>query len=144
MTPEWVLALPAVNASINSLATLFLILGFWTIKFQEDPRKHKLFMATAFGFSVLFLISYLIYHARVGSVPFESQGWIRTVYFLVLVPHILLSAVVVPLVVLSILLAIRQKTQAHKKMVRWTFPIWIYVSISGVVVYFMLYHIDKA
>ena len=97
-------------------------------------------MLTAFGCSLLFLISYLIYHYQVGSVPFKGQGWIRPVYFAILLSHTILAAAVVPLALITLRRAVRENFSAHRRIARWTFPIWFYVSVTGVIVYLMLYH----
>ena len=97
-------------------------------------------MLIAFGCSVLFLISYLIYPYQVGSVPFKGQGWIRPVYFAILLSHTILAAAVVPLALITLRRAVRENFSAHRRIARWTFPIWLYVSVTGVIVYWMLYH----
>jgi len=96
-------------------------------------------MLSAFACSTVFLISYLTYHFQVGSVPFKGQGWVRTVYFAILLTHTILAATVVPLVIITLVRALKQRFPAHRRIVRWTFPIWLYVSVTGVVVYGMLY-----
>jgi uncharacterized membrane protein YozB (DUF420 family) len=96
-------------------------------------------MLSAFACSTVFLISYLTYHFQVGSVPFKGQGWIRTVYFAILLTHTILAATVVPLVIITLVRALKQRFPAHRRIARWTFPIWLYVSVTGVVVYGMLY-----
>jgi len=96
-------------------------------------------MLSAFTSSSLFLISYLVYHYEVGSVPFKSQGWIRTVYFTILLTHTILAAAVVPLALITLTRALKERFAAHRRIARWTFPIWLYVSVTGVVVYWMLY-----
>lgn len=96
-------------------------------------------MLSAFACSTLFLISYLTYHFQVGSVPFKGQGWVRTVYFAILLTHTILAATVVPLVIITLVRALKQRFPAHRRIARWTFPIWLYVSVTGVVVYGMLY-----
>jgi len=96
-------------------------------------------MITAFGLSVAFLIGYIVHHARVGSVPFRGQGWLRTLYFAILIPHVILAAPVVPLAIITLVRALRERFDRHRKIARWTLPIWLYVSASGVVVYVMLY-----
>jgi len=96
-------------------------------------------MLSAFACSTVFLISYLTYHFQVGSVPFKGQGWVRTVYFAILLTHTILSATVVPLVIITLVRALKQRFPAHRRIARWTFPIWLYVSVTGVVVYGMLY-----
>ena len=96
-------------------------------------------MLVAFGCSILFLISYLTYHYQVGSVPFKGQGWIRPVYFTILLTHTILAVTVVPLALVTLSRAWRERFDAHRRIARWTFPIWLYVSVTGVVVYWMLY-----
>ena len=96
-------------------------------------------MSSAFACSTVFLISYLTYHFQVGSVPFKGQGWVRTVYFAILLTHTILAATVVPLVIITLVRALKQRFPAHRRIARWTFPIWLYVSVTGVVVYGMLY-----
>jgi uncharacterized membrane protein YozB (DUF420 family) len=97
-------------------------------------------MTGALGVSAAFLVSYLIYHAQAGSVRFQGQGWIRTVYFAILLTHTILAAAVLPLVLVTLHLALKKKFDRHRRIARWTFPIWAYVSVTGVVVYLMLYH----
>lgn len=96
-------------------------------------------MLSAFVSSTFFLISYLVYHYQVGSVPFKGQGWIRTVYFAILLTHTILAAAVVPLVIITLRRALKGRFEAHRRIARWTFPVWLYVSITGVIVYVMLY-----
>jgi len=98
-------------------------------------------MLTAFGCSTLFLVSYLIYHYQVGSVPYKGQGWIRTVYFAILLTHTILATAVVPLALVTLSRALREKFVQHRRIARWTFPIWLYVSVTGVIVYVMLYRL---
>lgn len=99
-------------------------------------------MLSAFTTSTLFLISYLIYHYHVGSVPFQGQGWLRAVYFAVLVSHTILAVLIVPLVLITLTRALKENFDRHKRIARWTFPLWLYVSITGVIVYWMLYHLS--
>jgi len=96
-------------------------------------------MLSAFGCSTLFLISYLVYHYQVGSVPFKGQGWMRTIYFAILLTHTILAVAVVPLALLTLSRALKERFAAHRRIARWTFPVWLYVSVTGVVVYVMLY-----
>lgn len=98
-------------------------------------------MLSAFTCSILFLVSYLIYHYQVGSVPFKGQGWIRLVYFTILLTHTILAVAVVPLALITFTRALRERFDAHRRIARWTFPIWLYVSVTGVVVYSMLYRL---
>ena len=133
----WVSNLSAVNAALNSLSTVFLLLGFREIR-ARNFAKHMRFMIAAFITSALFLVSYIVYHHFVGDTPFTGQGFIRPVYFFVLISHIVLSIFVVPLVLSSFLFAFSGKFSTHRKVSKWTFPIWLYVSVTGVTVFFML------
>ena len=103
---------------------------------------HRLCMLSAFTTSALFLVSYLTYHYQVGSVPFQGRGWIRFVYFAILISHTILAAAIVPLVLLTLTRALRGRFDRHKRIARWTLPLWLYVSITGVIVYWMLYGLD--
>lgn len=133
-------ALATLNAFLNSCATLCLVAGFVFIK-RRNIRWHRRAMLAAFGISSMFLVTYLLHHAQVGSVPFRGVGWIRGVYFGLLIPHIFLSAAVVPLALLTIYRGWTQRIELHRKIARVTLPIWLFVSVSGVTVYFMLYHL---
>jgi putative membrane protein len=132
--------LPTVNAALNSLSGAFLTLGFIFIK-SKNIKAHKACMLAAFASSSLFLISYLVYHYQVGSVPFKGQGAIRTLYFTILLTHTILAVVVVPLALITLFRALKENFPAHRRIARWTFPIWLYVSITGVLVYVMLYRL---
>ena len=133
----WVANLSAVNAALNSLSTVFLLLGFREIK-ARNFAKHMRFMISAFVTSALFLVSYIVYHHFVGDTPFTGQGVVRPIYFFILVTHIVLSIFVVPLVLSSFLFAFSGKFSTHRKVSKWTFPIWLYVSVTGVMVFFLL------
>ena len=133
----WVSNLSAVNAALNSLSTIFLLLGFREIR-ARNYAKHMRFMISAFVTSSLFLVSYIVYHHFVGDTPFTGQGFVRPVYFFILISHIVLSIFVVPLVLSSFLFAFMGKFSTHRKVSKWTFPIWLYVSVTGVLVFFML------
>jgi putative membrane protein len=133
----WVSNLSPVNAALNSLSTVFLLLGFREIR-ARNFAKHMRFMISAFITSALFLVSYIVYHHFVGDTPFTGQGFIRPVYFFILISHIVLSIFVVPLVLSSFLFAFSGKFSTHRKVSKWTFPIWLYVSVTGVMVFFML------
>jgi len=113
-------------------------MGFCFIKAQ-NIKAHRACMLSAFASSTLFLISYLVYHYQVGSVPFAGRGWIRSVYFAILLTHTMLAAAVVPLALITLFRALRERFDAHRRIARWTFPIWLYVSVTGVIVYAMLY-----
>ncbi len=132
--------LPTLNAILNGTAAVLLVIGFLLIK-NRRIAQHRRVMLTAFGVSVLFLISYLVYHAQVGSVPFKHPGAIRTVYFAVLITHTILAATVPVLAIITLNRALKRRFDRHRAIARWTFPIWLYVSVTGVVVYLMLYHI---
>jgi putative membrane protein len=106
---------------------------------RRDMRRHRAAMISAFVMSSLFLVSYLVYHANVGSVPFQGQGAIRYVYFAILITHIILAALILPLALLTLSRALSQKFDRHRKIARWTLPIWLYVSVTGVLIYLMLY-----
>ena len=130
--------LPTVNAALNATSAILVGSGFYFIR-KKDIRAHKVCMIAAFGVSVVFLTSYLVYHYNVGSVRFTKQGWPRSVYFPLLISHTILAAAIVPLVLRTAYLALKNRLFEHKRIARWTFPIWLYVSITGVVVYLMLY-----
>jgi uncharacterized membrane protein YozB (DUF420 family) len=132
--------LPHLNAALNLLSAAFLISGFFFIR-SKNIKAHRVFMTGAVASSTLFLISYVIYHYQVGSVPFKGQGWIRPLYFTILLTHTILAAAVVPLVLITLIRALRERFDAHRRIARWTFPIWLYVSLTGVVVYWMLYRL---
>jgi uncharacterized membrane protein YozB (DUF420 family) len=132
--------LPTLNAALNSLSAVFLCAGYIFIR-GKNIRAHRACMLTAFACSTLFLISYLIYHFQVGSVPYKGQGWIRAVYFTILITHTILATAVVPLVLITLIRALREKFAKHRRIARWTFPIWLYVSVTGVIVYVMLYRL---
>ena len=133
--------LPALNAVLNSLSCFFLISGFLFIR-RGDPKKHAFCMLSASVTSALFLVSYLYYHAHHGTTHFPGGGWVRMLYFSILLTHTILAAVQVPLIVMTLRWALRNEISRHKKMARVTFPIWLYVSITGVIIYFMLYQIS--
>ena len=130
--------LPALNAGLNSLATVLLLAGYRNIR-RRRVAAHRACMVTAFCVSTLFLASYLTYHAQVGSVPFQRQGWIRPVYFTILLTHIVLAGAIVPLTLITLCRAWRQRFDRHRRIARWTLPLWLYVSVTGVVIYVMLY-----
>ena len=131
-------ALPAINASLNALSAVLLVTGYILIR-NRQREAHKYAMLAAFSVSVLFLISYLVYHYQVGSVRFPRTGTIRTVYLSILLTHTILAAAVPVLSTLTLRRAFQRRFPAHRKIARWTFPIWLYVSLTGVVVYWMLY-----
>jgi protein SCO1/2/putative membrane protein len=130
--------LPAVNATLNATAALLLTTGYILIR-NGRRDQHRRVMVTAFCVSILFLICYLIYHWEVGSVPFPGTGPIRAVYLTILVTHVILAAIVPILAIITLRRALKGRFEAHRRLARWTLPIWLYVSVTGVVVYFMLY-----
>ena len=130
--------LPAVNASLNALATCFIIAGIICLK-QGRKRAHATCMITAIAISALFLTSYLIYHYSHPVTRFTHPGWPKVLYLTILFTHIPLAVLVVPLVVMTVVPALRQRLERHKKVARWTYPVWLYVSVTGVLVYMMLY-----
>ena len=130
--------LPTLNAVLNFTAAVLVGAGFYFIKVKNIPA-HKACMVDALIVSALFLTSYLIYHYNVGSVRFTKQGWIRNVYFPLLLTHTVLAAVVAPMVLRTAFLGFKGRWAKHVRIARWTFPIWTYVSVTGVVVYLMLY-----
>lgn len=134
---------PALNAGLNGASAVLLTTGRVLIH-QKKVRLHRACMITAVATSSLFLISYLYYHAHVGSVHFPGEGWVRPVYFSILISHTVLAAVVVPFILLSLTYGLRGKFERHRRFARWTFPVWLYVSVTGVVVYIMLYQIYGA
>jgi uncharacterized membrane protein YozB (DUF420 family) len=132
--------LPALNATLNATSAVLLSIGWILIK-RGRWKQHRAVMIAAFCTSVLFLISYLTYHAQVGSVRFAKQGAIRSVYFTILFTHTVLAVVIVPMALTTLSRALAAKYDRHRAIARWTLPIWMYVSITGVIVYFMLYRL---
>jgi len=130
--------LPALNAGLNSLSTVLLITGWFLIR-NRKIAAHRAVMITALVTSSLFLTSYLIYHAQVGSVPFQGQGPIRKVYFAILITHTIFAATVPFLAGITVWRAYKKRFDRHRAIARWTLPIWLYVSATGVIVYLMLY-----
>lgn len=132
--------LPTLNAALNATSAVLLLLGYRFIR-RREITAHRACMLAAFAVSVIFLISYLTYHFQVGSVRFQGSGWIRGVYFTILITHTILAALVPPLAVVTLTRALRGQFERHRRLARWTFPIWLYVSVTGVVVYVMLYQL---
>ncbi|MCY7411342.1 MAG: DUF420 domain-containing protein [Chitinophagales bacterium] len=129
--------LPALNASFNFTTAILLCAGYYFIR-NKKWRSHRLCMITAFVLSSFFLISYVIYHTLATETHYGGQGIIRNIYFLILITHIILAAAIVPLVLITITRALRERFDRHKKIARWTLPLWLYVAVTGVVVYLML------
>jgi len=130
--------LPALHATLNATSAVLLTTG-WILIRRGRIAQHRAVMIAAVCTSALFLISYLVYHAQVGSVPFTKQGPIRAVYFTILLTHTVLAATIVPLVLVTLTRALRARYERHRRIARWTMPIWLYVSVTGVIVYLMLY-----
>ena len=137
---------PAINATLNGTSAVLLLTGRWFIG-RKRMAAHRAFMIAAFVTSTLFLISYLYYHLQLyyrlhsGSVHFQGQGWSRPVYFTILTTHTILAAVIVPLVIITLSRALRRRFYRHRAIARWAFPLWLYVSVTGVIIYFMLYRL---
>ena len=131
-------SLPAVNATLNATAAVLLVTGYTLIRCKRI-QAHKRVMLTAFAVSVAFLVCYLVYHAQVGSVRYPKTGAIRAVYFSILITHTILAAAVPVLAIITLRRALRGDFVRHRRIARWTLPIWLYVSVTGVVVYLMLY-----
>jgi uncharacterized membrane protein YozB (DUF420 family) len=132
--------LPALNASLNGVAAIFLAAGYLCIRRRQIPA-HRAAMLAAVATSALFLISYVIYHANAGSKPFPGTGPVRAVYFFILITHIVLAAAIVPMVLMTVSRALRKRFDRHAAIARRTLPLWLYVSVTGVVIYVMLYRI---
>jgi len=132
-------SLPAVNATLNAIAAVLLVCGYVMIR-RGRIETHRKFMLAAFATSALFLASYLVYHANIGSRPFTGQGPIRAVYYTILLTHVVLAAAILPMALITLTHALRSRFERHVPIARWTLPIWLYVSVTGVVVYLMLYH----
>jgi uncharacterized membrane protein YozB (DUF420 family) len=137
---DWTV-LPTVNASLNSLAALLLVAGWLFIR-GGRWRAHRNCMLAAFGCSLLFLVSYLTYHAQVGSVRFQGEGAIRVLYLSILLTHTVLAAAVPFLAIVTLSRGLRRRLEQHVRIARYTLPIWLYVSVTGVIVYLMLYHLE--
>ena len=133
--------LPTINACFNMLAVCFLVTGFFMIR-NTNVRAHRACMLLALCSSTLFLIGYLTYHFQAGTTRFEGEGWIRPVYFAILLTHTVLAIAIVPMVLVTLTRALRERFDAHKRLARWTLPVWLYVSVTGVVVYLLLYRVD--
>ena len=132
--------LPTVNATLNTISATLLTVGYILIR-KRKIDAHKKCMLAAFAVSVLFLISYCIYHANVGSTKFTHEGLIRPIYFTILISHIILAFVIVPLALRTLYLAWREKFDKHRRIAKFTLPIWLYVSVTGVIIYLMLYQL---
>jgi uncharacterized membrane protein YozB (DUF420 family) len=130
--------LPAVNASLNAVSGVLLIGGYTLMRLRRIDLHRKVMIA-AFATSSLFLVCYVVYHAQVGSVPFPRQGFVRSLYFTILITHVVLAATVPPLAIITMTRGLQGRYPQHRRIARWTFPIWLYVSVTGVLVYVLLY-----
>ena len=132
--------LPALNATLNATCAVLLAIGWWLIR-HGRVEQHRKVMIAAFSVSIAFLVSYLVYHAQVGSVRFTKQGPIRILYFTILLTHTVLAAAIVPLVLVTLTRGLKRQDVRHRAIARWTMPLWLYVSVTGVIVYLMLYRL---
>jgi putative membrane protein len=130
--------LPAVNATLNAISGILLLIAYAHIRARRI-QQHRRFMIAAFATSSLFLVCYLVYHAQVGSVPFTRKGFVRPLYFTILITHVTLAATVVPLALVTLSRGLKAQYPQHRRIARWTFPVWMYVSVTGVLVYVLLY-----
>jgi uncharacterized membrane protein YozB (DUF420 family) len=140
MVPAQYAIFPTINATLNGTSAVLLLVGRGLIA-RRRIAAHRAIMITALISSSLFLISYLYYHAHVGSVHFQGEGWSRPVYYTILFTHTVLAAAIVPMVIITLNRALRERFDRHRAIARWTFPLWLYVSVTGVVIYVMLYHL---
>ena len=132
--------LPTLNAALNATSGVLLLAG-WLLVRRGRTQAHRRCMLGAFAASCLFLVSYVAYHAQAGSRPFTGQGAVRAIYFAILITHVVLAAVIVPLALVTLARALRGDYASHRRIARWTFPVWMYVSVTGVVIYLMLYQL---
>ncbi len=130
--------LPTLNAALNGTSAVLLTLGYLFIR-RKKVNLHKACMVSAFVISTLFLVSYLTYHYHAGSKPFPGEGWTRPLYFAILISHVILATVTLPLSIVTLARGLRGRFEKHRSIARWALPIWLYVSVTGVVVYLMLY-----
>jgi putative membrane protein len=130
--------LPAVNASLNAISGVLLIVAYALIR-QRKIEQHRKVMLAAFTTSALFLVCYVVYHAQVGSVRFTRQGFVRPLYFTILITHVTLAALVLPMAIVTLSRGLKARYSQHRRIARWTLPIWLYVSVTGVLVYILLY-----
>jgi len=137
---EIIADLPHFHVSLNASVTVILCLGYYFIK-TDNPYAHRNCMIAAMTISAVFMISYLTYHANVGYIPFKGQGMIRPFYFTLLASHVILAAVFIPMISVTAFRAIKGDFYKHSRIARWTFPVWLYVSVTGVLIYFLVFHI---
>ena len=139
--PELIPSMPTLNAALNATCAVLLVRGFLYIR-RGNVQRHKVCMVLAFLTSIVFLASYLTYHALHGSTRFPGTGWARPLYFSILVSHTILAVAILPLALRTLYLAWRCRFDAHRRIARWTLPLWLYVSVTGVIVYWMLYRME--
>ncbi len=132
--------LPSINAALNAISAILLTFGYVNIK-RGHRDTHKKFMIAALISSALFLTTYLIYHNAVGSVPYPHHDWTRPLYFAILIPHVILAALMTPFIVIAVAHALNGRFEKHRRIVRWLWPVWMFVSVSGILVYVMLYQL---
>ena len=132
--------LPPLQASLNLISACLIVAAYLSVR-HGNKRAHKVYMVTALMVSTLFLLSYLYYHNQVGYMPFNGQGFIRPVYFLLLFSHIILAVVILPMIVLTVVFAFTERITLHQKITRWTLPLWLYVSVTGVLIYLLGFHL---
>lgn len=142
IAPEYAIY-PAMDAVLNGASAVFLIIGRGFIK-RKRMAAHRAMMIAALVCSSLFLVSYLYFHAHVGTIHFQGHGWSRPVYFSILISHTILATAIIPLVLITLTRALRERFDRHRAIARWTFPVWLYVSVTGVIVYFMLFQLFPA
>jgi uncharacterized membrane protein YozB (DUF420 family) len=130
--------LPSVNATLNGISTVLLVLGYVYIR-KGRRDIHMRYMIAALVSSAAFLTTYLIYHYYVGSVPYPKFDWTRPIYFAILIPHVILAGLMTPFIITGVIFAIRRRFEKHRRLMRWVWPVWVFVSITGVIVYLMLY-----
>ena len=140
MSDETIRFLPTLNAILNATSGILVLIGFLFIR-RRRIAAHRACMIAAVCVSILFLISYIVYHYHHGATRFTGTGIVRTLYFVILISHTILAVVIVPFVIITLRRALKNQFARHMKIARWTFPMWLYVSVTGVIVYFMLYHL---
>jgi len=133
--------LPHLNVILNAISAVLLGFGYRYIK-QDKRETHKKFMLAALASSALFLAFYLIYHYNAGSVPYPRYDWTRPIYFTILIPHVILAALMVPFIIAAVLYALRERFDRHRRIAKWLWPVWMFVSVSGIAVYLMLYQLS--
>ncbi|MFQ5723745.1 MAG: DUF420 domain-containing protein [Terriglobia bacterium] len=136
-------SLPTLNATLNASSAVLLVTGYLFIR-RRRVTAHKTCMVAAFLLSTAFLASYVYYHYHHGSTPFPGRGWVRVAYFSILIPHVVLAAAILPLALTTLYRAWKGRFDKHVRLARWTLPLWLFVSVTGVIIYWMLYHLYPA